>query len=221
MDIARQCRRFLNYQVINHQHFHKKLANISALSVLKNTGKLNKETNITPITYKLIIADSEEKILMIISESDHQLIKEAKVNYATYGIGCTNKPNNNHIYVSDYTNNVVRKYDENLNEIGKLKLKDDVAPLSGPCGIVVNSELEQIQVVDQKNCRVVYFDLKTDEYLSEFKLFQDDLVEATKYLKPTSHDLSAMVKLEDFVGRVKARCELDFWPFGIYTKNER
>ena len=81
MDFARQCRRFLNYQVINHQHFHKKLANISALSVLKNTGKLNKETNIAPITYKLIIADSEEKILMIISESDHQLIKEAKVNY--------------------------------------------------------------------------------------------------------------------------------------------
>jgi len=222
MDFSRQCRRFLNFQVFNHQQLKKKLQNISAISYFKNTGKYNKETGITPVTYSLVIADNDEKALMIVNETDGKIVKETVIkNLITYGICCTNFPNKNFIYVSDYANNVIRKFDENLTEVAKLKLSDQVAPLNGPCGIAINSYLDQIQVVDQKNCRVVFFDAKTDEFVSEFKLFREDLIEATKYAKPTSVDLAARVKLEDHLNRIKSRLELDFWPFGLYTKNDR
>jgi len=222
MDFARQCRRFLNFQVINHEQLKKKLHNISAISFFKNTGKVVKETGIAPVTYSLVIADNDEKALMIVNEADGKIVKEVVVkNLITYGICCTNLPNKNFIYVSDYANNVIRKFDENLNELAKLKLGDQVVPLNGPCGISINSYLDQIQVVDQKNCRVVIFDAKTDEFISEFKLFQEDLIEATKYAKPSSVDLAARVKLEDHLNKIKARLELDFWPFGLHTKNDR
>ena len=69
MDFSRQCRRFLNWQVINHQQLNKKLQNISALSYFKNTGKTSKETGTALISYSLVIADNEEKSIMIINES--------------------------------------------------------------------------------------------------------------------------------------------------------
>ena len=223
MDFSRQCRRFLNYHVINHQQLKKKLQNISAISVFKNTGKIVKETGVAPVTYSLVIWDNDERTLMIVSESDGHVVKEIVVkDLITYGICCTNLKNKNFIYVSDYANNLIRKYDENLKEVARIKPNESKSvPFNGPCGISINSYLDQLQVVDQKNCRVVYFDAKSDEYVSEFKLFQEDLIEATKFSTPTSIDYAARVKIEDHLAKVKSRLELDFWPFGFYTKNER
>ena len=220
MDFSRQCRRFLNFQVINNQQLKKKLQNISAISVFKNTGKIAKDTGLAPVAYSIVIADNDERSLMIISESDCKIVKEIVIkDLITYGICCTHLPNKNFIYVSDYANNMIRKFDENLNEVAKIKPKN--APFNGPCGISINSYLDQLQVVDQKNCRIVNFDAKTDEFVSDFKLFQEDLIEATKFSTPSSIDYAARIKIDDHLARVKSRLELDFWPFGFYTKNER
>lgn len=212
MDFSRQCRRLLNFRVLNHENFRKKLNNISAISVLK-CGQ--KSTTHVTTTYRLVIADNDEKSLYILNESDGHLIKEVHVkNLQSYGICCTSNSTNNHIYVSDYSNNVIRKFDENLKEIKQIKV-------ASPCGIAINNELDQIQVIDQNNFRILSFDLKTDEFVSEFKLFQDDLKSLAKYTKPTQLDLSARLDYDQHLELVKKRVELDFKPFGLYAKNER
>jgi hypothetical protein len=125
--------------------------------------------------------------------------------------------------LSDYTNNVIRKYDENLNELKQLNINPEKSSslLNGPCGIMINNELEQIHCVDQKNQRLVRFDLKTDEYVSEFRLFQEDVLTMTKYAQVNTHDLSRRIALHDQKESLKNQMELDFWPFGLFTKNER
>ena len=158
----------------------------------------------------------------MINESDGEIIKEIKnSNIISYGICCTNKPSNNFIYVSDYNHNTIRKYDENLNELKTLKAKSDSAQLKSPCGISINHQTEQLFVVDQKNCRIVVFDIKTDEQVDEFKLFEEELTQATKYAKLYQIDLSAKVRVEDHLDEIKMRTKLEFCPFGIYTKGDR
>lgn len=82
--------------------------------------------------------------------------------------------------------------------------------------------IAQIQVVDQNNCRVVIFDLKTEEYKSEFNLFEEDLNHLTKPEKNTFQmDLTAKLKGDDHIQNKHVRAKLDFKPFAIYSKNER
>jgi DNA-binding beta-propeller fold protein YncE len=195
MDFQRQCRRLLNYRIITNEQFGHHLNDISALAIFSNKTRAS-AGNPSVTIHKFVITDNGTNRILIIDESTGQLVKECQIkNLKSFGICCTNKPKDNFIYVSDYGNNVIHKLDENLNPIKKLnvtvknkaensrKRRDtefiatdttisNLKLLNGPCGIGLNSELDQLQVVDQKNCRIVYFDLKSDEYVSEFDLFQ-------------------------------------------------
>ena len=77
-------------------------------------------------------------------------------------------------------------------------------------------------MVDQKNCRVLIFDSKTDEYHSEFKLFEEDLAAITR---PAEHsfrmDLTNKLKGYDHIQDPVGRAMINFKPFGIYSKLER
>ena len=214
MDFSRQCRRFQNFRLLNEDTFRRQLTNIAAISTFKNASK-------TSTQYRIVLADNDERMLLIVNESDGALLKELHIDYETYGICCTSKPNNNFIYVSDYTNGCVRKYDETLNELVKLTMPDKLAPMRSPCQLAINSELELIQVVDQMNCRLVCFDLNTDAYASDFRLFDDDLTKVTKFSPPNRVDLSKHMSLDEHHGHVKRLAALDFWPFGLFSKNER
>jgi hypothetical protein len=76
-------------------------------------------------------------------------------------------------------------------------------------------------VVDQKNCRVVAFDLETEKYAGEIALFGEDVKTHVKYFRPNQFDLSVNVKLETEVSKLVHRLGLDFWPFGLCTRGER
>lgn len=64
--------------------------------------------------------------------------------------------------------------------------------------------------------------MKTDEYHSEFKLFEEDLAAITR---PAEHsfrmDLTNKLKGDDFVEDPVQRAMIDFKPFGVYSKLER
>ena len=225
MDFARQCRRLNNFRVLNEENFKCPLNDISAMSVMKSVQKVG--STMTTM-YKIIIADNGQQSLFVLNEADGQLVKELRVDYLTYGVCChsqaqpaANKPNVSFVYVSDYTHNKVLKYDENLKLVKELVPPANTLQFNRPCQIAINTDLEQIQVVDQKNCRIVFFDLKNDEYESDFKLFQDDLAKATKFPLPNRMDLSADMSIEEYHDLVRERVSLEFWPFGLYTKNER
>jgi hypothetical protein len=82
--------------------------------------------------------------------------------------------------------------------------------------------LEQIHIIDQNNCRVVIFDLKTNEFISEFNLFEEDLNVLTKPEERNPRmDLTAKLKGHDHVENKVVRAKIEFKAFGIYTKNER
>lgn len=223
MDFARQCKRFQSYRVIDN----RKLSNISSIGVLRHIQKITNNSFST--TYKIVLVDNDEKIILLINESDGQVLKEAKIkNLVSYGIACTsftsptNKPIANFIYISDYSNNLIHKFDENLTQVKQIKItKSGLTPLNGPCQIAINNTLEQIQLIDQHNCRLVAFDLKTDEYLSELKLFEEDLLKTVKYFQEFKMDLTAKSNTADPVELVKERTKLEFKPFGLYSKNER
>jgi hypothetical protein len=231
MDFPKQCRRFINYNLINEERFKRKLTNISAIGILKSTANksINKSFDnavLDPpapiITYKIVVADNDENSLILINESDGKISKEKKdLDFLTYSLCCTKMANKNFIYLSDFVHNMVRKFDENLNEVKQLKPPSGVQNFDGPCGISINHELNRLVVVDQKNLRIVSFDLTNDEYLSEFKLFDEDLKSATKYAKPTSHDLSSRLPLHNHLENIRTKEKLDFWPFGINTRGER
>lgn len=220
MDFSRQCRRFLNYRVLNHDNFKKKLENISAVAVLKCGQKVSGQI---VTTYRIVFVDNDKKSLIMLNEEDGKLMKEVPVSHLqSYGICCTQRPQSNHIYVADYYNNVIRKYDENLKEIKKFKIDNkQIVELNGPCGIAINNDLNQIQVIDQNNCRLVRFDLNTEEFISEFKLFQEIIENATKNSKPAQIDLSTKLNYEEHLDLVKKRVQLDFRPFSLATNNER
>ena len=228
MEFARQCKRFQNFQFFDNEQYKRKLTNISAIGVLKQIQKIS-NTQIST-SYRIVIVDNDEKCVLLINESDGQLIKETKIkNLTSYGVCCTsfvgpaNKPVvSNFIYISDYTNNVVHKLDENLIEVKQLKLtRPGIVPLNGPCQITINTSLEQIQLIDQINCRLVVFDLKTDEFLSDLKLFEEDLLKTVKYFQEFKMDLTAKPATVDPVEKVKERTKLEFRPFGLFTRNER
>jgi hypothetical protein len=121
MDFSRQCKRFLTHTRFSKESFKRTLANISAISVFKNVVT-TKTTTTT--SYRLVVADNDLKTLFVLNEADGQLIREATLDsLITYGIACTNKPTQNFIYVSDYANNLIRKFDENLKEVKVLKPK--------------------------------------------------------------------------------------------------
>lgn len=105
----------------------------------------------------------------------------------------------------------------NKKEVKQIKVEN----LSGPCGVCINYELGQIQLVDQLNNRIVFLDLQSEQFVSDFKLFQEDLASSTKHIYPVVHDLSAKINFDDHVEMVKKRVELDFRPFGVCTRNER
>ncbi|CAF0996856.1 unnamed protein product [Brachionus calyciflorus] len=214
MDFSRQCRRFINYQIFNHENFTKNLNNISAICVLKCNIKTS---NQLVSTHRIVVVDNSEKSLFLLDENG-KLIKEVHLakNLESYGLCSTSKSSGNFVYLSDYSNHIIRKYDENLKE-----LKQISHDLSSPCGISINNELNLLQVVDQNSYRVVSFDLKTDEFVSEFKLFQDDLEMASKYSIPNQIDLSNQVNYEEYLEKTRKRAELDFRPFGLISKGER
>lgn len=76
-------------------------------------------------------------------------------------------------------------------------------------------------MIDQNNCRLVVFDLKTEEYLSELNLFEEDLQKTAKYFQEFKMDLTAKTTGPDPIDLVKERTKLEFKPFGLYSKNER
>lgn len=209
MDFSRQCKRFLNYNIYSSKNFGKNLSNISAVSVFRVGPPAS--------AFRLIIADNDEKCLCLLNESDGQLLKELPITYTTYSLCCTTKSAQNHIYVSDYDHSLIRKYDENLNEIKNIRINE----LSGPCGIAINNELKQLQVIDQNNNRILFLDLNTEELVGEFKLFQEDLEHSVKHVQPIAHDLSVRINFDDHIDSVKKRVELDFRPFGLCNRNER
>lgn len=86
---------------------------------------------------------------------------------------------------------------------------------------MINYDLQQLQVLDQKNCRVVCFDLQTDNYVSEIELFNEDLAKQVKYFKPNRFDLSVELNMPREIQGYVRKIKLDFWPFGLYTKTER
>lgn len=159
------------------------------------------------------------------------VICKLPISFTTYGLCCTSKPSQNHIYVSDYDNGVIRKYDENLNEIKKISAEvegeenkeesGDAGGLNGPCGIAINNELKQIQVIDQNNNRIVFLSLSDESFAGAFTLFQEDLQNSVKHVRVVPHDLSVNVNFDDHLEVVKKRVELDFRPFGLCTRNER
>ena len=193
MDFSRQCKRFLNSTQYGREHFKRTLANISAIGSFKNVQKVSKHEAMS--LHRIVVADNDLKTLFILNESDGQLLQEATVDsLVTFGLCCSSKSAQNFIYVSDYANNVIRKFDENLKELKKIRVfnnnksnrdtdvEDEEAAevratseLNGPCSIALNAELNQIHVIDQKNCRVVCFDLATDEFVSEIELFREDV----------------------------------------------
>lgn len=227
MDFARQCKRFLSYRVLDNQQLSHKLTNISAIGVLKQTQKIAHNQFVT--SFKIVLVDNDQKLVLLIDESDGHIVKETNIkNLICYGVACTsftspnNKPVSNFIYVSDYANNVIHKLDENLTEVKQIKIsKSGLTPLNGPCQIAINNNLEQIQLIDQNNCRLVVFDLKTEEYLSELNLFEEDLQKTAKYFQEFKMDLTAKTTGPDPIDLVKERTKLEFKPFGLYSKNER
>jgi len=94
--------------------------------------------------------------------------------------------------LSDYTSNLIRKYDKSLNELKQLNINPEKSSncLNRPCSIMINNELERVH---QKKRRLIRFDLKTDKYLSEFHLFQEDILDMTKYAQVNTHDLSRRI----------------------------
>jgi hypothetical protein len=114
MDFSRQCKRFLNHTRFSREHFQRTLANISAISYFRNVTKTS------DTAYRLVLADNDLKCLLVLNEASGELVKEVTMDsMVTYGIACTSKPAQNFIYVSDYANNVIRKFDENLRELKK------------------------------------------------------------------------------------------------------
>ena len=243
MDFSKQCRRFKKVTVLAHPAtFDKQPLNISAICVMRNeeAAQLPASTTTTKTslskqqqqsasllpptyTYKIVVADNDEQSLSILNESDGALVKRAsKLRFATYSICCTQNAAHNVIYVSDFANNSVRKFDEELNELAALRMPSSGAagrPLSGPCGIALNEHLQQVHVVDQNHCRVVVFDALTDEYVSELALFDDDLHAATPVDIPDV--VAPTLPLAEHAHSIRANLRLQFAPFGIYSKGLR
>lgn len=159
----------------------------------------------------------------LVDEADGKILAQTDktFQFLSYGICCSANPA--FIYVTDFTNSKIRKFNDQFKEVGQLQTDPKKsAPLSGPCQINVNEFLGQIHVVDQNNFRVVVFDLKTGEYHSEFKLFEEDVVNLTKPAKNSYRmDLTAKLKGYDHVEDKEVRAKIDFKPFGIYSKLER
>lgn len=214
MDFQRQCRRFLNYRVLNEESFKKKFECITAISVFKTTVK-------GTVVNRFVIADIKDRAIYIINEADGQILKQYQTKtWETYGLCCTNKTQNNFIYVTDITNHKIHKFDENLTHIKEFKTPEESTQLNYPCGITINNEFDRIDVIDQKNHRVVSFDLKTEEYVSELPLYRDVFVKKVK--KPHVEQLLKNdFKQEEGNYYYASKKLINCWPFGIYSKNER
>jgi hypothetical protein len=229
MDFAKQCRRFLNFQIldkINLSYFT--FEDISAIDIFKNTQKAASPSGAqvglvqSKTLYRIVFIDNQTRTVNIINESDGLLIKQVVINeMISYGLCCTEKTSQNTIYVSDYANNIIRKFDENLNELRHIELNASDNGLSGPTGLAINNELKQLHAIDQKNCRVVFFDLASDAYVGEMKLFESDLDEATRFLHSLNYDLAHRHRIGDHIEHIRDRMKLDFWPFGLCTKGDR
>ncbi len=136
MDFTKQCKRFLNYRTINAEQLKKNFSNISALACLKTANK-NSTFN-----YKIVFHDNDEQSTYIVNESDGRLLAQTDKNlkFQSFGICCSYNPN--FVYVADFTNNRIRKFDEELKEIGELKIDTKLARhFSGPCQITINEFL--------------------------------------------------------------------------------
>ncbi len=204
MDFSKYCRRFINYKSVDEGKFKRKVTNISAIGLLKS-AKVQNNSAEKIMQYKVVIAENDEQSLILIDESNGDLLKEKKdLKFLTYSLCCVHKSDGNFIYLSDFANNCIRKFDENLNEIGKLNLPAGKIELNGPCGVSLG-ELNRLHVVDQKNLRVVIFDLENDKYLSEFKLFEEDFLSATRNAHPTNYDLSSIVPRQFLLDNIKAK----------------
>ena len=213
MEFQRQCRRFLHYRTLNEETIKKNFGQITAMSSYKSSLKNSAVQN------RIVFFDRDNCTIYVLNENDNQIIKDLKVSWISYGICCTNKPTNNFIYFTDHTNNKIRKFDENLNEIKVFTTPEDAKPINEPCGIAINFEFERIDVVDQKNHRVVSFDLKTDTFVSEMPLYDEVFVKKIK--KPT---VDLVLKNENFENEIFSYGKkklINCWPFGIASKNER
>lgn len=210
MEFQKQCRRFNNFRVLDESNFKRSLESISCIGTFKTTLKGNQILN------RIVVIDNKEKSIFIINESDGQLIKELNhKKYLSYGLCCTKKASNNYIYVTDHSHNCIRKYDENLNE---LKVLETPEPMNGPCQLAINKSVDRLDVVDQKNHRIVQFSLQNDEYIGEFRLYKGLFDKDVK--KPL-----AVISLNSVTERQNAKDDagklIDCWPFGIYSKKER
>jgi hypothetical protein len=76
-------------------------------------------------------------------------------------------------------------------------------------------------VIDQNNCRVVFFDLANEAYVDELKLFKSDLVEVTQFLHSLNYDIEHRHRIGDHIEHIYERMKLDYWPFGLCTNGER
>ena len=213
MEFQRQCRRFLNYRVLNEETIKKKFDQITTLSTFKTTAKNGAVQN------KIVFFDKNNRTVYVLNESDSQILKEIKVSWDSYGVCCTSKPTNNFIYFTDHTNNTIRKFDENLNELKSFATPENSKQINEPCGIAINLEFERIDVIDQKNHRVISFDLKTDTYLSEMPLYNEVFVKKIK--KPVVDLVLKNENTENEELHYAHRKLINCWPFGITSKNER
>ena len=140
MDFTKQCKRFLNYRVINHETLKKRFGNISGLGCMKNVQKISKDNFVT--TFKLVFHDNDEMCTYVVDEADGKILAQTdkKLHCISYGLCCSFNPS--YIYVCDHNKNKIRKFDENLKEIGQLKINNkNVKGLNGPCQITINQPL--------------------------------------------------------------------------------
>lgn len=138
MDFTKQCKRFLNYRTINAEQLKKRFTNISALGCIKTANKHS------VFSYKIVFHDNDEQCTYVVNESDGKLLAQTDKNlqFQSFGICCSYSPN--FVYVSDFTNNRIRKFDENLKEIGELKIDSKLTKnFSGPCQITINEYLSK------------------------------------------------------------------------------
>lgn len=128
MDFSRQCKRFNNFTRYGKDHFKRTLANISAIGMFKNVAPKS-----TVVNYRFVVVDNDLRSIFVLNEADGELLRETTLDsLLTFGLCCTNKNSQNFIYVADYVNNMIRKFDENLQQVKAIRVnKPDLTELNG------------------------------------------------------------------------------------------
>lgn len=93
-------------------------------------------------SYNLVFHDNDEMCTYMVNEADGKIVAQTdkKLHVTSYGLCCSFNPT--FIYLCDYNHNKIRKFDENLKEVGQLKIDNkNVRGFNGPCQITINQPL--------------------------------------------------------------------------------